>query len=442
MIFLMFSTSMERFLLRQLAVVNLIIIVLLISLLWALSISLLLSSFVLLLTLILLGYLSHSHYQTVMSSYTTVYHHLDAIVNDDYKIRAHQTYQQGTVAQIQCKLKELSEFLHAKKNIYDKSIYLMYSLIEQLDTPVLMLNQRGQLIRANDAFSRFYGQSWHLLRKYNATQLGLLKKEKLWQLSDNDKNSRWEIRQSYFRTEDEIYELLVMIDLEATIRKTQQESWQKIIRVLSHEINNSLTPIQSLAQSISDNEPVSTSGKKVLNIIYERSMSLQKFINEYVKCSKPQQPQYKKISIDTMFNNIAPLFINDKQNRENLRLTGTTLELWVDPMLIEQVLINLIKNAFEACNDNPQVSVDCSLSGNKVIIKIIDNGHGIQNPDNIMTPFYTTKANGQGLGLDICRNLIESHKGRLVLQKRKSAQGTEAIITLPVLQPSESSQKP
>ena len=111
-------------------------------------------------------------------------------------------------------------------------------------------------------------------------------------------------------------------------------------------------------------------------------------------------------------------------------------------MLIEQVLINLIKNAFEACNDNPQVSVDCSLSGNKVIIKIIDNGHGIQNPDNIMTPFYTTKANGQGLGLDICRNLIESHKGRLVLQKRKSAQGTEAIITLPVLQPSESSQKP
>lgn len=420
------KSTIEGALVVRLSIYNLIIVLLIGFSLHAYSVGLVLGSFVIMVVLIALGYAGNAHYKSVVSPYSAVLQHLDALFNEDYLLRASKSYEQGIVADIHSRLFNLSEAMQAKKGIYDKSIYLMYSLIEQLDTPILILNQRSQLIRANPAFSKFYGQPWYLLKKYTATRLGLVKSEKNWAFTDIEKNSNWEIRQSDFRSDDDIYELLVLIDLQTTIRKTQQESWQKIIRVLSHEINNSLTPIQSLAQSISENEQISEPGKKVLNIIYERSVSLQKFINRYDECSKPQAPNFQLLSSMALFEHIAPLF-----KQQQLILCGDPVIIWADPILMEQVLINLIKNAFEASDADSPVSLSFSQSNDEFVIKITDNGHSIQNLENIMTPFYTTKPNGQGLGLDLCRNLVESQNGQIRLQNRQNTKGAEAIITMP-----------
>ena len=225
--------TMERALVARLYIYNLIIVILLGFLLHAYSVGLVLSVFVVMVALLALGYAGYAHYKIILSPYSGVLQHLDALFNEDYRLRARKSYARGIVADIHTRLFDLSESMQAKKGIYDKNIYLMYSLIEQLDTPILMLNQRGQLIRANPAFSKFYGQPWYLLKKYTATRLGLVKNEQRWTFSDIEKNNRWQIRQSDFRSNDDIYELLVLVDLQVTIRKTQQESWQKIIHPIS-----------------------------------------------------------------------------------------------------------------------------------------------------------------------------------------------------------------
>jgi nitrogen fixation/metabolism regulation signal transduction histidine kinase len=211
----------------------------------------------------------------------------------------------------------------------------------------------------------------------------------------------------------------------------QQKSWQQIIRVLSHEIRNSLTPIKSLAQTLVSQELEETKTKQALQVMVDRSTSLQEFVNRYADITK-------NISINKSWFNTAEFIktITVLFPQSTFSIESKVDKVWGDIVLLKQVLINLIKNSVEANiqNSNPRISITISTQLNRnqksVVIEVTDNGQGISNIDNLFVPFYTTKNQGQGIGLSLSKNIIEQHDGRLTLVNNIDKQGATAKIYL------------
>jgi len=220
------------------------------------------------------------------------------------------------------------------------------------------------------------------------------------------------------------------------LRKNQQDSWQQIIRVMSHEIRNSLTPIKSLAQSLVALPNQEERSKQALNVIVERSLALQEFINRYGDITQKINIQHSWIESGPFINDLLLIF-----PEQIFESKIKCQQIWADPTLLKQVVINLIKNAIEAHKSDEVISLNIYSNhmNNEVIIEIIDCGQGISNPENLFVPFYTTKKNGHGIGLGLCKNIIEQHQGRLSLTNntdelshaKKEIGGATAKISLP-----------
>ena len=175
----------------------------------------------------------------------------EALRNEDYSIVARPYYVSGIVSQLYDDVGLLNSDLQQRKDRYNQDVYLIYRLIEKLATPVIVFNSKYQLTHANDAFAQWYGQPWQNVRGLNAHRLGLAcSVEKEWQFIDELSHKDWQIKASVFLDGKDDYQLLMLNNIEQEVRQTQQQAWQQIIRILSHEIRNSLTPIQSLAQSL------------------------------------------------------------------------------------------------------------------------------------------------------------------------------------------------
>lgn len=374
-----------------------------------------------------LGYFTKVQYNQLNGFYKGMLGHLDAIISDDYRCSARRRFGVGMGSDISDKLSNISGMLHLANTRYDQTKLMVYDLLDVLDVPMLLLNEKSQLIRANNAFSGFSQAAWQLQIKGQVNRFGLQKDAGIWKFVDHDRNHRWRIQHSVLDHDGIAHELLVFIDQQSTIRKTRQEAWQKLIRVLKHEIGNSLTPIQALSMSIAEHEPLSPKGKEILRIIHDRAVGLQSFIDAYVESSKTPEPKFEYIHSRDIYNRIRPLFVE-----QPIEFYGEDEMLFVDPHLLEQILINLLKNAFEASKPGQPVVLNCITKANQVYIEVIDNGCGIQNLDNIQTPFYSTKENGQGLGLELCRVLVESQGGELNLKNRKNQSGAVARINFPL----------
>ena len=171
---------------------------------------------------------------------------------------------------------------------------------------------------------------------------------------------------------------------------------------------------------------------QALNVIVERSISLQDFVNRYGDISKNLIVSKKKLPADAFIKDIISIFPNSSFN-----IDSKIEHLFADPILLKQVMINLIKNATEACTKSSQTEVSIKLfqikqNNEKLsMIEVIDNGQGIANIENLFVPFYTTKSNGHGIGLGLCQNIIEHHNGRLSLTNNINSKGATATIELP-----------
>ncbi len=172
---------------------------------------------------------------------------LDALQLQDYSLQAKPAYQRGVVAEFQQQLQQLANQLQQRKSFFDEQQFLLYRLIDQLNTPILVLNHKLQLSYANDQFQQLFGQPWQSLKHSSAASLGL-EAVPHWQFIEPERRQQWQIRHSRFVDQGVRYQLLVFIDIELALRENQLQAWQQLIRVLSHEIRNSLTPVQSLAE--------------------------------------------------------------------------------------------------------------------------------------------------------------------------------------------------
>jgi two-component system nitrogen regulation sensor histidine kinase NtrY len=372
-------------------------------------------------------------YHKIITPFYSLTNVVEAIRVEDYSLRTREQYQSGILHSLQQEIKTLAEDLQQRKQTYDQHTLLIYHLIEQLDAPIAIFNQKIQLSHANGAFTQYIGQPWQSKRLSTSRSLGLsINKSNQWSFINKEESSRWQLKQSQFIQDEKTYHLVVLTNIEKLLRQNQQNSWQQIIRVLSHEIRNSLTPIKSLAQTLVELPSQQESAKKALLVIVERSTALQEFVNRYGDISQRYSVEKKHFASQPFADMLLVLFPN-----EIISAKLKTDTIWADPLLLKQVMINLLKNAIEACSnhENPCIILIISLIVNlknehEVSIEITDNGQGIANIDNLFVPFYTTKDNGHGLGLNLCQNIIEQHGGRLTLTNNKN-DGVTAKVVLP-----------
>ncbi len=357
----------------------------------------------------------------VMRSYTRAGLHLDAIKQEDYNQFAKPSFPQGKVKEFHLQLNELSNHLQNQKSSYDQHIFLVYQLIGQLESPIMVFNQNQQLSFANDAFYSLYKQPWQVFRQSSPEHLGLQFDGNTWYyLSAKNK---WQIKHSQFIDNGEMHQLLVFIDIESALREGQLQAWQQIIRVLSHEIRNSLTPVSSMAETLADKCLIERD-KKVLQVITDRCLHLQSFVDRYSTLSNKIELNRQMISVPDLCQSLNKLFSDF-----SITFDYSVNSIWVDITFFEQVLINLIKNAKEA--QSTKLQVNFSVHEQHFIIELIDNGHGFANMDNLFVPLYSTKSDGQGIGLSFCRNVIEQHQGIIELHNNEE-KGVTIMMILPL----------
>lgn len=359
-------------------------------------------------------------YRRIMSTYDRGLLHIEAMRVEDYNQYAKCDFNQGCAAEFHQQLKQLSEHLAEQKSRYDQHAFLVYQLIDQLNIPILVFNQKNKLSYANGAFSALYAQPWQMFRNASPKLLNLTKRDNKWQL---DKQSQqWQISQSEFIDDGQTHQLLVFTNVESVKRESQQTAWQQIIRVMSHEIRNSLTPVSSLAESLATRSS-SDRDQKALALIHERCHHLQDFVSRYSSLSQQFSLEPKQIATAQLQERLSGLF-----NTQQLQIDSQCQWIWADQTFIEQVLINLIKNSVEANSEHIQLLIRQAGQHNEIII--IDNGHGFANLDNLFVPLFSTKSQGQGIGLNFCRNIIEQHQGSITLENNKEA-GVTVTIKLP-----------
>lgn len=369
----------------------------------------------------------------VFSPFYTLSAILEAIRNEDYSLRANHQYQHGAAKILAEEVTLMSEQLHQRKVQYDQHSVLVINLINQLAMPVALFDDTGCIEHANDAFSSWLGHPWQNNKGCDAASVGLtatFHKNVIdhWQFVDPNMQVIWQLKFSQFAMQSHVYHLVILSNIEKVVSETERRAWQRMTRVLSHEINNSLAPIQSLAQSVltvlesSDDKQF----EEPMSVILSRSQGLMQFVNRYNQLNMNIDTECELIEMNSYLSRVIGLF------DANFEVNCTIELINVDPVLLEQVLVNLVKNAIEAGESKQTISISAKSLSTYHEIKIIDEGVGIANVSNLFVPFYTTKAAGNGIGLALCRNIIDTMGGRIYLKNRVNQPGAIATIILPI----------
>lgn len=331
-------------------------------------------------------------------------------------------------------------------------------LIEHLATGIITYNKPGFIYHANSSAKRLLStdvlthlqQIERIDRKLYLAISGIKPFERrLVAINSEHGEIQLSLKATSFKTDEQELVILSIQDIKNELDEKELDSWMKLIRVLMHEIMNSITPITSLSESLSniyckDGKPVlpeQVTDKTIattlqgLNVIKEQGNGLMSFVESYRKLTRVPEPDKKIFRVADLINRVTTLYNSlDKSDKVNLSfsLEDPDLEIFADQNLISQVLINLLKNALEANENNPEGKIVLSAginSDNHTEICVSDNGPGItkENLDKIFVPFFTTRNNGSGIGLSISKQIMKVHGGNL---KVRSAINKETTFCL------------
>ena len=244
------------------------------------------------------------------------------------------------------------------------------------------------------------------------------------------------MRRSAFRESGMPHELLVLSDLSRPLREEERQAWQRLIRVLGHELNNSLAPIKCMAgtlETLLKRQPRPSDWeddmRRGLEVIEGRAAALTRFLEAYSRLARLPSPKLQAVEAGAVLRRVVGL-----ESRTVIAVTpGPDLTVLADPDQLEQLLINLLRNAVDAALETGGgVAVAWTRHADQLEVCIEDEGPGLANTSNLFVPFFTTKPTGSGIGLVLSRQIAEAHGGSLTVENRKERMGCEVRLRLPL----------
>ncbi|MBE7180892.1 MAG: ATP-binding protein [Terriglobus roseus] len=400
-------------------------------------------------------------FDTVARPLQTLSNIVSALREDDFSFRARGARRGDALGDLALEINTLAQSMQAQRTAAMDALTLADRVIGSMQSPVLAFDQYGHLRLLNASAEQVFhlsainavGQTAQSLNMHDL----LAVKDQSVITPDRSRDTqpsrnvtgnaapRWSVRRTVFRLHGVPHVLIVLSDVAAALREEERSAWQRLIRVLSHEINNSLTPIMSVA-SMLRSRPLKLDSivhssqdlhdlRRGLAMIEDRAESLNRFLQAYQQISRLPSPRMQPVSIAAIVEKSALL-----ERRVPIQvLPSPDLRVQADPDQFQQLLINLFKNAAEAAGDpelkraTPTVEISWRALDGHVAIRILDNGPGLANPSNLFVPFYTTKPEGTGIGLTLCQQIAAAHQGSIRLQNRSDALGCVVELTLPLL---------
>jgi nitrogen fixation/metabolism regulation signal transduction histidine kinase len=365
---------------------------------------------------------------------------LAALREGDYSIRARGAHTDDALGEVLLEINQLGETLRVQRLGAFEATALLRTIMAEIDVAVFTFDPDRRLRLLNRAGENLLRQPIDKLLGRRASDLGLATcldadQDQPLALTFPGGSGRWGVRKSDFREHGLPHELLVLTDLSRTLREEERIAWQRLVRVLGHEMNNSLAPIKSIAGSLEtllrrDPPPPDwrDDARSGLNVIAARAESLSRFMQAYARLARLPPPQKEVINLGELVRRVVNL-----ETRLPIRLVeGPDISISADAAQIEQLLINILHNAVDASLEtNGAVVTGWRLLADCAEVFVRDEGPGILNPSNLFVPFFTTKPGGSGIGLTLSRQIAEAHGGSLNLANRKDRSGGEALLRLP-----------
>jgi nitrogen fixation/metabolism regulation signal transduction histidine kinase len=371
---------------------------------------------------------------------------LESMIEGDYSLRGREQDNKA-FQELLTLVNNLADTLALSKIEAKESRQLLERIMQQMDAMVLAVDEKGRIVMANDSAQNLLkidmSKQAHLL--FTSLSIGKIISEAQSGIIDFEQPQlRGEhfLFKEYFLSEGKQHQLFLITSAQRLLLEKERKSWQSLLRVLSHEMNNSLTPISSISQSMraklqDESKPLNRDSLLTgIDIINERSSSLSSFIASYSQLSHLPEPNKIIFSLKIFLNNCVALFSECSISFLDKYIELDNVNINADKAQLEQVFINVFKNAKEAMDGADKsrkkvIDVFCQSDDKYFHIHICDSGSGIANKDNLFVPFYSTKPQGSGIGLALCKQILFNHGGLLTLTNRKESQGAEAIISLP-----------
>ncbi len=389
---------------------------------------------------------------------------IGALREEDYSFRARNAVAEDALGELSLEVNALADMLSDEKIRAIEATALLQRVVDEIDAPLFAFDPASVLRLVNPAGEHLLRQSKSRMLGHNAAELRLQKcltadNETLVELdldlNLNDSQARWLLRRSSFRQNGVPHTLIVLSDVSRALREEERRAWQRLIRVLGHELSNSLAPIKSIAGSLNSRISGTAMDPEVRNdvqhgleIIEARSAALHRFLEAYRRLAQMPAPVLREVELPKLVARVATLETRIKVCVHK----GPDLIFIADPDQLEQMLINLVRNAADAVLELPtpavamdscaqpssdsevdmKVRVRWDVNDSDVNLLIEDNGPGLLNPANVFTPFYTTKPSGSGVGLVLSRQIAEAHGGRIEISNRTGARGCLVRVVLPL----------
>ena len=368
---------------------------------------------------------------------------IESLRQDDYALRGVTGRPPGALYELITEINLLGDDLREKRFASVESDLLIAKIVEELDTAVLAFDEADRLTMINSAGAAIFAANASDLVGRHAKSMGLLPfldftEPQVEQCTFPGKQGRFRIQTSRYREGGVPQRLLVLTDLSLTLRQEERLAWQRLIRVIGHELNNSLAPIQSMAESLSsmleqESRPHDwdDDARAGLGVIRNRAKALSQFMGSYAELARLPAPDKAPVRLGELLARVAALESGWAVELE----PRADMEIDADAAQIEQLLINLIKNAGEAnqaAGSDEAVHLSWRDTQAGVEIDVVDHGTGLPDSGNLFTPFFSTKDGGSGVGLLLGRQIAEAHGGSLQVRNRVDGlTGCVARVSLP-----------
>jgi two-component system nitrogen regulation sensor histidine kinase NtrY len=401
---------------------------------------------------LLIGAALHDH---VVRPLQTLANVVGALRDEDYSFRARMAVPNDALGELSLEVNALADLLAQHRTGAIEAAALLQRVVEEVDIPIFAFDPSHRLRLVNSAGEKLLNLHAEQVIGKTSSELGVepclsCENESLVELHFGT-DARWFVRRSSFRQQGIPHTLVVLSDVSRALREEERRAWQRLIRVLGHELNNSLAPIKSIAGSLHSrltgggmNPEEQQDFERGLSIIENRAASLNRFLQGYRQLAQMPPPTLRDCSASVLASRGAAL-----ETRVSVQLVaGPDVSFLADPDQLEQLLINLLRNAAEAVLEAPDAGQNSNGSGtsgggppivlswktraNELVFAIEDNGPGLMNPGNAFVPFYTTKPTGSGIGLVLSRQIAEAHGGSLELENRENRRGCIVRVTLPL----------